>query len=357
MPCREKKTPATALDRRSLIGGVGALAAGAVASPAFGKMKPFTSFYGPRSRTMYVNDLAGDIDGLFATAHVILSSTSELRGIIGSRAAGAHEGAEAAAAIGRELTGMMGAKVPVHVGCQQPFGKDNTAQPSPGVRAIIDEAMRTDTALPLYVAVGGGLTEVASAIKIEPKVAERITLIWIGGGSWPAGVTHEYNFMLDPDATRFIFNETQVRIWTIPQAVYSTCVVSASELQTQVAPHGKIGRWLYQKLLDAPQEFSKNLPPNLNFKFNTGETWILGDSPLAVLTSLTDWVPNFDGKTVSWDKTSAGHYDEVVAPLLNADGTFTPRTEGRKIRIYKAIDTRLMFGDFFAKLALNFPGK
>jgi purine nucleosidase len=352
-----RKAQATVLDRRNLLSGVAALAAGIAASPAFGKTRPFTAFFGPRSRTIYVNDLAGDIDGLFATAQLILSSTSELRGIIASSAAMAHEGAEAAAIIGRELIGLMGASVPVQIGCLNRFGKDSTAQSSPGVQAIIDEAMRTDSALPLYVAVGGGLTEVASAIKIEPKVAERITLIWIGGGSWPDGVTREYNFMLDPDAAQFLFNETRVPIWTIPQAVYSTCIVSASELQRQVAPHGKIGKWLYQKVVDAPKEFSKNLPPNIQFKFNTGETWIMGDNPLAVLTSLTDWVPNYDGKTVAWDRTSAGHYDDVIAPLLNADGTFSPRTEGRKIRIYKDIDTRLMFGDFFSKLALNFPAR
>jgi len=83
----------------------------------------------------------------------------------------------------------------------------------------------------------------------------------------------------------------------------------------------------------------------------------MGDNPLAVLTSLGDWVPGFDGKTAAYNRTGAGRYDEVVCPLLNPDGTFTPRTEGRRIRIYKDIDTRLMFGDFFAKLAVNFPAK
>ena len=243
MADRRNKAQATVLDRRGLIGGAAALAAGAAASPVFAKMKPFTPFYGPRSRTMYVNDLSGDIDGLFATAHLILSSTSELRGIVGSAAAAAHESAEAATTIGREVTAMMGSKIPVHLGCVKRLGKDGGAQPSPGVQAIIDEAMRTDSTLPLYVAVGGGLTEVATAIKIKPEIAERFTLIWIGGGSWPEGVNHEYNFMLDPDAARFIFNETRVKLWTIPAAVYSTCVISASELQTQVAPHGKIGKF------------------------------------------------------------------------------------------------------------------
>jgi hypothetical protein len=345
-----------AIDRRRLIGGAAALAGTTMAAPLAAKVKPFAPYYGPRSRVVYVNDLAGDIDGLFATAHMALSQTAQLRTIIGSGFMRPSESADSAVKLGREMMGLMGLKVPVLAGCAKAIGKDKAPQPSPGVQAIIDEAMRTDTQLPLYVAVGGGLTEVASALLIEPKIAERMTLIWIGGGSMPDGVANEANFNIDREAARFIFNEAKVPMWTIPQAVYSTCMISATELQAQVAPHGKIGKWLYGKLVGAPAEMSRSLPAGISFRFNTGETWILGDSPLAVLTSLTDWVPNFDFATrkVTWDRTSAGHFDEVACPLMNADGTFTPRADGRKVRIYKDIDTRLMFGDFFAKLALNY---
>ena len=41
-------------NRRKLIGGAAMLAAGAAALPAFGKVKPFAPFYGPRSRTVYI---------------------------------------------------------------------------------------------------------------------------------------------------------------------------------------------------------------------------------------------------------------------------------------------------------------
>ena len=343
-----------ALDRRRLIGGAAALAGTALSAPLAAKVKPFAPYYGPRSRVVYVNDLGGDIDGLFATAHMLLSSTSELRAIIGSSAGGAHDGADVAVGNAQTIVNLMGKKTPVFAGNNVQFGKAR-GQASAGTDAIIREAMRTDTNLPLYVAVGGGLTEVANAITIEPGIADRITLIWIGGGSMPTGVAHEANFNIDPEAARFIFNEAKVPMWTIPQAVYSTCVVSATEIQAHVAPQGKIGKWLYNKMVNAPADMSRNLPAGISFKFNAGETWILGDSPLAVLTSLTDWVPNFDYPTrkVTWDRTSAGHYDEVACPLMNADGTFTPRADGRKIRIYRDIDTRLMFGDFFAKLALN----
>jgi len=60
--------------------------------------------------------------------------------------------------------------------------------------------MREDSPLPLYVAVGGGLTEVASALKIEPRIAGHMTLVWIGGDALPGGGVGETNFNIDPVA-------------------------------------------------------------------------------------------------------------------------------------------------------------
>lgn len=53
--------------------------------------------------------------------------------------------------------------------------------PSPAAEALIAEAMRDDAELPLYVACGGGLTTIASAWLMEPRIAERLTLVWNGG--------------------------------------------------------------------------------------------------------------------------------------------------------------------------------
>lgn len=341
------------LDRRRLLKAAGALAGSlAIAPSAMAKLAPFSPAAGPRSRCIYVNDLAGDIDGLFATVHMLLSHTSELRGIVGAAAlsmAGRDESPEKAAELAKVMVDMcgLGGKVPVHMGSPGPL-KAREALRSPGAEAIVAEAMREDTTLPLYVAVGGGLTEVASAVMIEPRIASRMKLVWIGGDDYPVGGKGETNFNTDALAAQYLYNETQLPIWQVPRSVYSQCAVSATELEAFVAPHGKIGAWLYRKVVDFPAQFQN--------KFNTGEMWVLGDSPLALLTSLTDWVPSsFAGGKLAFERTGSSHYDEVTCPLFNPDGTFTPRSEGRKIRIYKDIDTRMMFGDFFAKLAVNFP--
>ena len=335
----------------------GALQAGYVTALALGTAalaKPFRPVLGPRARVMFVNDLSGDIDGLFAAVHMILSNSVELRGIVGTGTFSpwfADETALRSAELANEILRLMGraGQVPVHVGSDRRMPGPSTPVPSAGAQAIIAEAMRTDSPLPLYVAVGGGLGEVASALLIEPRIANRFTLVWIGGDALPGGGTGETNFNIDPHAARLIYNVSELPIWQVSRKAYATCLVSASEIQAHVAPHGAIGAWLYARLGDVAAKSRGHL--------NTGETWILGDNPLVLLTALTDWVPSGGGgnRPFLFERTQSSHYDEVVAPLLNADGTFTARESGRKIRIYDAIDVRTMLGDMFAKLRINDP--
>lgn len=349
------------LDRRHILWGGMAAAAGcftpsamaASAVPArdprtFGP--PFSPAAGKRSRVIFVNDLSGDIDGLFATVHAILSPSIDLRAIVGTATDRKEETAQRSAVLGREILDLMGlaGKYPVIAGASGRIRTPGVPVRSTASDVIIAEAMRTDTKLPLFVAVGGGLTEVASAVMIEPRIAERMTLVWIGGDPYPAGGKGETNFNIDPLAAQFLFNETPIRIWQVTRGVYATCVVSAAELQARVAPQGKIGQWLYRKVVDMPARFHNFLNP--------GETWTLGDNPLVVLTALNDWPPSGVGP-MRYEHTGSSLFDDVVAPRLNDDGTFSVRQEGRKIRIYRTVDTRLMFEDFFAKLRINFPGE
>ena len=75
----------------------------------------------------------------------------------------------------------IGKPFPFYQGSNMALENDSTAQPSDAANAIIKEAMRDDTKLPLYIVCGAGLTDLASAFLMEPKIASRLTLIWIGG--------------------------------------------------------------------------------------------------------------------------------------------------------------------------------
>lgn len=343
------------IDRRRISLGVSAAAvcssaAGfAHAARSIASREPFAPMAGPRSRTLFVNDLSGDLDGLYALVHQALSSSTELRGVIATSTGRPGETAERSAELAAEVFELLGKpdRVKVHAGAASKLKVLGAPIPSPGTQAIIEEAMRTDTTLPLYVAVGGGLTEVASALMIEPRIAERFTVVWIGGDAYPEGGKGETNFNIDAIAAQFVFNESRVRIWQVPRSVYATCLVSATELQAYVAPNGAIGEWLYRKVVEAPRKYRGVL--------NMGETWTLGDNPLVVLTALTDWSPGTAAKRpFTYERTGSSASETVPVPVLNADGTFTPRADGRMIRIFRSIDNRMMLNDLFAKLRVNF---
>ena len=52
---------------------------------------------------------------------------------------------------------------------------------------MIERAMASSTEEPLYVVAVGAITNVASAILIEPEIIKRIVIVWLGGNPlyWP----------------------------------------------------------------------------------------------------------------------------------------------------------------------------
>ena len=305
----------------------------------------------PRVRVIMDNDFGGDPDGLFALTHLLLSPSVEVRGIIGSHL-NINDGfdhskiqAENAAKKASELLSAMKmtGKTLVMPGSNTGMVNDSTPIKSPAVNFIIKEALRTDTKLPLYVLCGAGLTEIASAALTKPEIANKLTLIWIGGHEYddlavppPNGTPLEYNLNIDIHAARALFNRTQINMWQIPRNVYRQAMISFPELATKVKPYGEVGKYLFNTL--------SNLITVLhNHNFNTGETYILGDSPLVLLTALqSPYEPD----------PSSSEYVIKSCPRINSEGTYESNPAGRKIRVYNRIDTRLMFGDFFAKLEL-----
>lgn len=336
------------IDRRQWLSGAALAALAATANPALAAV--FAPPLGPRSRMVYVNDLSGDIDGFYSAVHMILSPSVDLRAIVGTGTPEPGQTAAASAALAHEMLGLMGreGRIKVFEGAPGKLKDAKTPIRSPGTQAIIDEAMRTDSKLPLYVAVGGGLTEVASALMLEPRIAGRFTLVWIGGHPIPGpGGKGEYNFGIDPLAAMHVFNETEVPIWQISNAVYAQCQVSDTELQAYVEPCGAIGKWLYAKVFEWANTLGKH-------RLNTGETYTLGDSPLVLLTALTGWIPSKFSAPLPYERTDSSPFEDVPTPRLGLDGSYTPRTGSRTIRAYRSVDTRMMFNDLYAKLAVNF---
>ena len=304
----------------------------------------------PRIRVIIDNDFGGDPDGLFQLAHQILSPSVEIRGIIGSfiRQGGffdAPETASSACNAANELLTIMkmNQKLQVYEGSNSGLLDLKTPQISDGAKVIVKEAMLDDTELPLYVLCGAGLTDIASAYLMEPRIARRLTLIWIGGPEYadlaipPPGYTPlEYNLGIDIKAGQVIFNNSDIPVWQVPRNAYRQALLSYSELLLKVKTQGNLGEYLTDKI-----EYLMKLTPKYNFSI--GETYILGDNPLVLLTALQS---SYDADP------SSSSYIIKPAPGINDNGLYETNLSARNIRVYNDLDIRLMFEDFFMKLAL-----
>lgn len=320
--------------------------------PGFGQSKGLAAIE-PRMRVIVDNDFSGDPDGLFQLAHLLLSPSVEVRAIIGSHLNakdgfdGSKTQADNAARKARELMQVMNVtkNIPILAGSNTAMVNDSTPVKNEAVQTIIREALRTDTKQPLYVVCGAGLTEIASAVLTNPQIADRLTLVWIGGPEYadlatpPPGYSEvEYNLNIDQAAARAVFNRSALRLWQVPRNVYRQCLLSYAQLLTKVKPRGKTGVYLSETL--------ETLIARIQRFINIGETYILGDSPLVLLTALqSSFEPD----------PSSSHYVVRQAPRINPAGLYAHNHQGRPIRVYTQLDTHLLFADFFAKLELMNP--
>lgn len=306
---------------------------------------------GPRFRVICDNDYSGDPDGLFQLAHHLLSPSVDVRAVIGSHLAAddpfdpsGQSAAHGAAAATRvlELLDLVGT-VPVLAGSELPLVSPTMPQHSAAAAAIVTEAMRTDTDLPLFVVLGAGLTELASAYLIEPAIGDRLTAVWIGGPEYtelgavppPGAMPIEYNIAIDLLAGQVVF-DSSIPLWQVPRNAYRECIASMSELILRVKPHGSLGAHLYQTLEDV---FAMVAPHGLNM----GEVYVLGDSPLVLLTAL---------QTGFESDPASSAYAQLPRPRIGPDGGYVPRSDGHPIRVYSGLDVRLMLEDLYAKLEL-----
>jgi purine nucleosidase len=109
---------------------------------------------------------------------------------------------------------------------------------------LVERAMKTPENDPLYVVAIGAITNIASAILIEPQILDRIVIVWLGGHAlyWPH--TREFNLRQDILASRLIF-DCGVALVQIPcMGVVSHLTTTVPELERYVQGRGTIGDYL-----------------------------------------------------------------------------------------------------------------
>jgi purine nucleosidase len=192
---------------------------------------------------------------------------------------------------------------------------------SPAALDLVERARRASPDHPLYVVAVGAITNVASAILMEPSIINNIVVVWLGGNSIHWQNTREFNFSQDLNASRLIF-DCGVPFMQLPcTPVVTHLATTLPEMEFYLRGRGAIGDYL----LEIFRDYEKG-----QFAWSK----VLWDMTAVAWLINGDWTPS--------------HL--IHSPIVTDQHTFSFDDSRHLIRAAYHIRRDAIFGDFFHKI-------
>ncbi len=186
------------------------------------------------------------------------------------------------------------------------------------VEKIIEIAMKNEKT---YILAIGAITNIAIAILKEPKIIDRIEIVWLGGHSLLQNKNDEFNFRQDIKAVQTVF-ESNVKLTIIP------CNNVASNLRTSI--------YELEHFLKGKNELCDYLCQRF---YNDG-------------------VHGIQERRVIWDISVIAYMlnktwftsEEISCPRIREDSSYEVTNNNRKIMMINYIEVDKVYTDLFNKL-------
>lgn len=274
-------------------------------------------------------DTYNEVDDQFALAYSLLSPERlDVQAVYAApfhndRSSGPKDGMEKSFEEIVRLLGKMGRSREnfVFKGSESYLSNGETYVDSPAARDLVQRAMARPEGDPLYVAAIGAITNVASALLMEPELVKKIVVVWLGGQPLAYPTAREFNLSQDVKAARVVLDSGVPFVLVPCMGVASHLLATVPELNAYIG--GK------NPLCDALVELFSAYSTD-HFAW-AKEIWDV--STIGYLIN-PDWVP-----TVL-----------EPSPLLS-DDSFWGRDPGRHpIRVAIGIHRNPIFKDMYQKL-------
>lgn len=185
------------------------------------------------------------------------------------------------------------------------------------VNKIIEIALKNDMT---YVLGIGAITNIALAIKKEPKIINKIEIIWLGGNDISYKDNMEYNFRQDVEAVKIVFN-SNAKLTVLPcKNVVSTLKIDISTLKNNLTQN-KFNNYLIERFCNDLYHPYKE------------ERVIWDISVIAYMINK------------KWFKTK-----RVSTPFINDDTSYKMTNVKNKIIFVTKLNRNKIYSDLFKKL-------
>jgi len=197
---------------------------------------------------------------------------------------------------------------------------------SPAARDLIAKAMKPRNA-PLYVVTIGAPTNVSSAILMEPKIKDRIVVVWLGGQPYDWPTAKEFNLQQDIHASRVLY-DSGVALVNIPTKNVSEHLrTTVAEINTFLKGKSPIADYLASEF----DKFAKAKSPDPGFAWSK----VIWDISTVAWLIQPKWMPS----------------KLVPSPILTDDFKYQQGSGRHMVRVATDAHRDSVFNDLFHKLA------
>ena len=185
---------------------------------------------------------------------------------------------------------------------------EETPVSSPAACDLAERAMQYTPENPLYVVAIGAITNVASAILMNPAIRERIVVVWLGGNAHHWTDNREFNLAQDVAAARILFG-CGVPLVQLPcMGVVSSFTVSEPELRQYLLGKNALCDHLAQYAIEEGRRTASSDTWTRIIWDVTAVAWLL-DGDFTVDTLVHSPIPQYDHM---WTPSATRHFIRYV---------------------------------------------
>ena len=177
-----------------------------------------------------------------------------------------------------KLISLLGEKVDVFKGSDRYLDNENTPVISPAAQDLAERVKNYSPQNPLYVIAIGAITNIASAILLNPEIAENAVVIWLGGHALHYHDTKEFNMYQDVAAARVVMQSGVPFVQLPCMGVVNSFAVSKQELGFWLKGKNDLADYLAENTINAAESYAKGSAWTRVIWDVTAVAWLLNDS-------------------------------------------------------------------------------
>lgn len=229
-------------------------------------------------------DAFNEIDDQFAIAY-LLKNQSQLNTVAlyaapfsNNRATTAEVGMEMSYQEIGKLLKLMDCNKPIFRGSTRYMVDEQTPVISDAVQDLVCRIRNYSPKNPLYIVAIGAITNIASAILLEPCMRENAVVIWLGGHAHHFHDTAEFNMRQDIAATRVVMS-SGVRMVQLPcRGVVSGFTISRPELEHWLVGKNPLADYLARNAIAEAESYAAGTPWTRTIWDVVAVAWLLNDN-------------------------------------------------------------------------------